>query len=112
VADHEAQELARWDAKDTLLRVEFPVVAPEIGKGLGEVGDEIVLHHGLDNYVINVCFDVIADLGLQALLDGLLVGHSSILEAERHGRVALDAMRRYERRVVLVRDLQGYLVIP
>jgi hypothetical protein len=44
MADHEAQELARRNAKNTLLRVELPAVAPEVGKGLGEVGDEIVFH--------------------------------------------------------------------
>jgi hypothetical protein len=38
-------------------------------------------------------------------LDGLLVGHSSVLEAESHGRVAVDVVRRYERCLILVRDL-------
>jgi hypothetical protein len=31
-------------------------------------------------------------MGLQAHLDGLLVGCSSILEADRHGRVVVDAV--------------------
>jgi hypothetical protein len=66
---------------------------------------------GLDDHVINVGFDVLAHLGFQALLDGLLVGRSSVLEAECHGRVAVDAVRRYEHRLILVRYLQGYLVI-
>jgi hypothetical protein len=44
-------------------------------------------------------------------LDGLLVGRFSILEAERHGRVAVDAVRRYECHFILVIDLQGYMVI-
>jgi hypothetical protein len=44
-------------------------------------------------------------------LDGLLVGRSSILKAEGHGRVAVDAVWRYELCLILVRDLQGYLVI-
>jgi hypothetical protein len=50
-------------------------------------------------------------MGLQTLLDGLLLGRSSILEAESHGRVAIDVVRCYEHRLILVRDLQGYLVI-
>jgi hypothetical protein len=105
VADHEAQELARWNAKDTLLCVELPAVAPEVGKGLGEVGDEVVLHYGLDNYVFDICFDVVADLGLQALLEGLLVGRYNVLEVERHCRVAVDTVWCYECYFVLVRDL-------
>jgi hypothetical protein len=46
----------------------------------GEVGDEVVLGGGLDDHVVDVGFDVLADLGFQAVLDGLLVGRSSVLE--------------------------------
>jgi hypothetical protein len=31
--------------------------------------------------------------------------------AKSHGRVAVDVMRHYERHLILVRYLQGYLVI-
>jgi hypothetical protein len=55
---------------------------------------------------------IIADLGHQALLDGRLVGRSSVPEDKHHGSVAVDVVRCYERRFVLIRDLQGYLVIP
>jgi hypothetical protein len=84
---------------------------PEVDEGLSEVCDEVVLGSGLDDHVIDVGFDVLANLGFQALLDGLLIGRSSVLEAESHGCVAVDAVRRYERRLILVRDLQRYLVI-
>jgi hypothetical protein len=59
---------------------------------MGEVGDEVVFINGLDNHVINVGFDVLADLGFQALLDGLMVGRSSVLKPEGHGRVAVDVV--------------------
>jgi hypothetical protein len=78
---------------------------------MGEVGDEVVLGGGLDDHVVYVGFDILANLGFQTLFDGLLVGHSSVLEAEGHGCVAVDFVRRYERRLILVGDLQGYLVI-
>jgi hypothetical protein len=68
------------------------MVASKVGEGLGKVGDEVVLHHGLDNYVVDIGFDVVTDLRLQALLDGLLVGRSSILEAEHHGHVAVNVV--------------------
>jgi hypothetical protein len=70
------------------------VVAPEVGEGLGEVGDEVVFISGLDDHIVDVSFDVLANLGFQALLDGLLVGHSNIFEAESHGRVVVDAVRQ------------------
>jgi hypothetical protein len=50
-------------------------------------------------------------LGLQALLDCLLVCCSSIFQAKGHDLVAVDAMGRYERRFVFVVGMQGYLVI-
>jgi hypothetical protein len=75
------------------------------------VSDEVAFVGGLDDYVVDVGFGVLDDLGFQALLAGLLVGRSSVLEAEGHGRVAIDVVWCYERRLILVRDLQGYLVI-
>jgi hypothetical protein len=84
---------------------------PKVGEGLGKVDDEVVFISGLYNHIVNVGLDVLANLRLYALLDGLLVNRSSVLEAESQGHVAVDAVRRYERRVFLVRDLQGYLVI-
>jgi hypothetical protein len=44
---------------------------------MGEVSDEIVLGGGLEDHVVDIGFDVLADLGFQALLDGLLVGRST-----------------------------------
>jgi hypothetical protein len=97
--------------EDAFLRVELPAVALEVDEGLGEIDDEVVFVSGLNDHVVDVGFNILADLGFQALLDGLLVGRSSVLEAEGHGRVAVDVVRHYERRLILVRDLQGYLVI-
>jgi hypothetical protein len=88
-----------------------PAVAPKVGEGLGEVGDEVVLNRGLDDHVVDVCLDVVTDLGLQALLDGLLVGRFSVLEAECHGSVVVNVVQCYERCFILVTELQGYLVI-
>jgi hypothetical protein len=86
-----------------------------VGEGLGEVGyelgEEVIFFGGLDDHVVDVGLDVLADLGFQALLDGILVGRSSVLEAKGYGCVVVDVVRRYERRLVLVRVLQGYLVI-
>jgi hypothetical protein len=52
---------------------------PKVGEGLSEVGDEVVLSGGLDDHIVDIGFDVLADLGFQALLDGLLVGHSNVV---------------------------------
>jgi hypothetical protein len=64
VAHHEAYKLAIWDAEDTLLWVELPAVDPEVGEGLGKVGDEVVFVGGLDNLVVDVGLNVLADLRL------------------------------------------------
>jgi hypothetical protein len=40
------------------------VLNPEVGEGLGEVGDEVVFVGSLDNHVIDVSLDVLADLRL------------------------------------------------
>jgi hypothetical protein len=47
------------------------VVVPKVGEGLRKVSDEVVLNGGLDDHVIDVGFDVLDDLGFQALLYGL-----------------------------------------
>jgi hypothetical protein len=65
---------------------------PEVRESLGEVGDEVIFVGGLDDHVVDVGIDVLAILGIQALLDGLLVGRSSVHETEGHGRVAVDVM--------------------
>jgi hypothetical protein len=36
----------------------------EVGKGLGEVGNEVALVGGLDNHVVDISLDVLADLRL------------------------------------------------
>jgi len=60
-----------------------------IFKCLGEVCNELVITFCLDNDVIDISLSVAPDLPLEASLDGLLVGCASILEAERHGVVAV-----------------------
>jgi hypothetical protein len=52
------------NTKDALLRVDLPAVDPEVGEGLGEVGDEVVFVGSLDNHVVDVSLDVLADLRL------------------------------------------------
>jgi hypothetical protein len=47
------------------------VVVAKVGEGLSKVSDEVVLNGSLDDHVIDVGFDVLADLGFQALLYGL-----------------------------------------
>jgi hypothetical protein len=65
----------------------------------------MVLHYGLNDHVGDVNFYVVADLRFQALLDGLLIGCSSVLETKGPSYVAVDALWRLEHHLVLVRDL-------
>jgi hypothetical protein len=78
VPDHEAQEQSVGDTEDTLCWVKLPLEFSQVGKGFGEVGDELVFFCGLDDHIVYVSLDVLSDLGLQALLDCLLVCCSSV----------------------------------
>jgi hypothetical protein len=54
---------------------------------------------------------MISGLVFEALLDGSLIGHPSVLEHERHGRVAVGVEGRNERHLNLVFLPQGDLMI-
>ena len=66
----------------------------------------------LDNDIIDIGLSVAPDLPLEASLNGLLVGGAGILEAERHGVVAVGPERGDEGRLLLIRLLACYLVVP
>ena len=56
----------------------------------------------LDDDVIDLGLGVAPDLPLEASLNGLLVGGAGILEAERHGVVAVCPERGDEGRLLLI----------
>ena len=66
----------------------------------------------LDNYVIDISFSVAPDLPIEASLNGLLVCGAVILEAEHHGVVAVGREGGDEGRLLLIRLLEGYLMVP
>jgi hypothetical protein len=74
----------------------------QVGEGLGEVGDELVLFGGLDNHIIDVGFYVFPDLRTQTLFYHLLVGRTSVFQAKGHDLVEKDVVGRYERRLVFI----------
>jgi hypothetical protein len=50
-------------------------------EGLVEVIDQGRGHFGLHHYIINIClYKLISDLVLEALLDGSLIGCTSVFE--------------------------------
>jgi hypothetical protein len=51
-------------------------------------------------------------LGLQALLDCLLVCCSSVFQAKGHDLVAIDVVGRYECCFIFIVRMQGYLMVP
>jgi hypothetical protein len=60
-------------------------------EGLIEVINQGRGYFGLHHYIINICFnELISDLILEALLDGLLVGCAYVFEPKRHGHVAVS----------------------
>jgi hypothetical protein len=72
-------------------------------EGLVEVVDQGRGHFGLHHYVIDKCLnELISDLVLEALLDGLLIGCTNVFEPKRHGRVAVSTKERDKQHLDLV----------
>jgi hypothetical protein len=69
------------------------------------------LFSGLDDHIVDVGFYVLPDLRLQALLYCLLVRCAGVSQAKGHDLVAVHVVRHYERRLVFVVGVEGYLVI-
>ena len=67
---------------------------------------------GLDDDVVDVDLDVFADLLAKASLHAALVGGASILQAEGHDVVAVDACWRDECSEFLIFGFQLDLVVP
>jgi len=59
----------------------------------------------LDDDVIDIGLGIAPDLSLEASLNGLLVGGAGILEAERHGVVAVGPEGGDEGRLLLIQLL-------
>ena len=74
----------------------------QVGEHFFEVSDEIIGGLGLDDHIVNVSFDVAADLLIEAHLDGPLVGHPGVLESKGHGGIAVCTKRHDEQRLDLV----------
>ena len=64
-----------------------------------------------DDDVIYIGLGVASDLPLEAFLDGLLVGSACVLEAKRHGVVAVSPKGCDEGGLLLIRLLQGDLMV-
>jgi len=90
---------------NTLGRVEFPFKFPEIFKSLREIRNELIITFFLDDDIIDVGLGVAPDLPLEASLNGLRVGGAGILEAERHGLVAVGPEGGDEGGLLLIRLL-------
>jgi hypothetical protein len=81
-------------------------------QSLFKIGDERVRISGLDNNIIHVGFDILVELLLEVGLDSSLVGGASVLQPERHRRVAVGAEWGDEHGLLLVFFLDGDLVVP
>ena len=87
------------------------MVLVQIGKSFFEVDDKVIDYLGFDDHVIDVGFDIAADLLVEAHLNGPLIGSPSVLESEGHSFVAVCTERCNERHLYLVYFLEGDLMI-
>ena len=83
----------------------------QVGEHFFEVGDKIIGGLGLDDHIIDVSFDVVADLLIKAHPDCPLVGRLGVLESEGHSFVVVCTERCNERRFYLVFFLRRDLMI-
>jgi hypothetical protein len=78
-----AEQYARWHTKYALLRIQLPLKLTKCLKGLVEVIDQGRGYFGLHHYIINICLnELIFDLVLEALLDGLLISCTYVFESK------------------------------
>ena len=81
-------------------------------KGTFEVVNKGVCFLGFNNYIVNISLDkVVFYLVFEVGLYGTLVGSPSVLEPERHDRVAVGAEGRNKRCFDLVILFESDLVI-
>jgi hypothetical protein len=112
VTDNVTQQYTRRDSKDTLLRIELPLVLVQSRENLLEIVDQGMGLPGFYNHIINVGFDkVILYLVLETVLDDALACGPRVLEPKRHCHVAVCAKRRDEGRLDLVVLVESDLVI-
>ena len=67
-----------------------------VGESFLKVDDKDVGGLGLDDHVVDVGFNVAADLLVEAHLDGPFVGRPDVFKFEGHGGVAIRTERRDE----------------
>ena len=106
-----AEHLASRDAEKALLWVQLDLVSIEVVEGLLKVVDGCGTVPGFHDDIVNVNFDVLAYLLIEASLHASLVRGASVLQAEGHHVVAEDTTRCDERGLLLVFDFQFNLVV-
>jgi hypothetical protein len=80
VTDNVTQQYTRQDSKDTLLRINLPLVFVKSHGNLLEIVDQGMGLPGFYSHIINVGFDkVILYLILETIMDGALVCGPRIL---------------------------------
>jgi hypothetical protein len=83
----------------------------KVGKSFAQIVEQAVFFRGLDDDIIDVYFDIAADLLFQASLHTPLISGSCVLQAEWHRHVAVYPVWGDEGSLVLVFDLQPYLIV-
>jgi hypothetical protein len=100
-----AQQLAYRYSEGILLRVELDAIPIKVGESFSQIVKQAVCLRGLDDDVIDIDLDIMANLFLQACLRTPLIGSSCVLSPERHLLVAVYPVWGDEHRLVLVFDL-------
>jgi hypothetical protein len=109
--DEVSEYLASRDPEEAFLRVQLDLVAVEVVECLPKIIDEHGVVPGLDDDVVDLDLDVLADLVLEASVHAQLLGCACILQAEGHDVEAEDTVRCDKRGELLVLYFQLDLII-
>jgi hypothetical protein len=77
--DEVAQQLARGYPKGAFLWVKLDAISVEVGEGFSKVIEQAICLRGLDDNVVDIDLDIVANLFLQARLHAPLICGSGVL---------------------------------
>ena len=87
------KQLSGRNSEDTFFRIKPFVVCSKVVEGEAEIIYQCLDRFCLDEHVVHVCFDCLADLFFQASLDHTLVSSPSIFGPEGHSVEAEGTVR-------------------
>src|SRR3954465_9774279 len=107
----ESEELARPYSESAFFRVETHLAGPSLFEYSFQVCRVIDVFSRLDDHVVHIYLEGVADFPSEDLVHHPLVRSSGVLESERHYIIVIVARLGHECRALLVASRHGNLVV-